>query len=539
MLAIPRFAALAVAVTALPLAAFAQGQAGSPAPLLDGMGSHRFPVSTKSQLAQRYIDQGVVLSFGFNNEEAHRSFMYATKLDPECAMAYWGAALALGPNLNSGMSKANGRKAAGLVKEAMARIDSATPREQALIRALTARYSLDEDATRSDLDRAYADAMRKVAQQFPDDADVLTLAAEALMDVHKWNYWESDGTPREWTPEITRMLARALEINPYIPGANHFTIHAWEGSKTPEVATTAADRLLGLVPGVSHLQHMPSHIYLLTGRYHEGCSANLGATEAYIEYADLCVDMGLQPIGGYKAHNWDFLWHCARWEGRGELALKAARMLASFVDLGPRTQRQHALPLYTQIQFSRWDEILAMPLPSDKYAYLQFVWRYGQAMAHLRGGDLDASNADLDEMKRLAVSDGVRKSRVRQVNKMTEIAIGMVKGEIAAATGDYDAAIEALSVARGIEDGLSYHETRTWPHPVQITMGRILADAGRLEEAEAALRENLTESPENGWALFQLARVLQLQGKGIESDAVLARYRNAWQFADRFVLERG
>ncbi|MCH8979153.1 MAG: hypothetical protein IH945_07910, partial [Armatimonadetes bacterium] len=314
----PRFAALVLAAAVSPAAALAQAQAGTPAPLLDGMGSHRYPVSTNSQLAQRYIDQGIVLSYGFNSQEAHRSFMYATKLDPDCAMAFWGAALALGPNLNSGMSKANGRKAAGLVEEALERLDGATPKEQALINALTARYSMDDDASRSDLDSAYADAMRKVAEQYPDDDFILTITAEALMDVHKWNYWEKDGTPREWTPEITDMLARALEINPYNPGANHFTIHSWEGSKTPDVATPAADRLLGLVPGVSHLQHMPSHIYLLTGRYHEGCSANLGATEAYIDYANLCRDMGLKPIGGYKAHNWDFLWHCARWEGRGE-----------------------------------------------------------------------------------------------------------------------------------------------------------------------------------------------------------------------------
>ena len=220
-------------------------------------------------------------------------------------------------------------------------------------------------------------------------------------------------------------------------------------------------------------------------------------------------------------------------------AMKAARMLASFVKLGARSQRQHALPMYTQIQFSRWDQILATPQPSDEHAYLQFVWRYGRAMAYLRGGDVEASNANLDEMRRLAVSDGVRKSRVRQVNGMTEIAIGMVKGEIAAATGDYDAAIEALAVARGIEDGLSYHETRTWPHPVQITLGRILADAGRIDEAEAALLENLTESPENGWALFELSRVYRLQGKGSEADAVLARYEAAWEFADRTVLEGG
>ncbi len=539
MPATPRFAALAVAVSVLPVAAFAQAQAGTPAPLLDGMGSHRFPVSTESQLAQRYIDQGLILSYGFNNQEAHRSLMYATKLDPECAMAFWGAAMVLGPNLNSGMSRANGRKAAGLVEEALARLDNATPREQALIRALKFRYSSDGDASRSELDRAYADAMRTVAEQYPNDDDVLTWTAEALMDVHKWNYWNSDGTPKEWTPEITDMLARALEINAYNPGANHFTIHAWEGSKTPDVATPAADRLLGLVPGISHLQHMPSHIYLLTGRYHEGCSANIGATEAYIEYAKLCRDIGLKPIGGYKAHNWDYLWHCARWEGRRELAMKAARMLASFVKLGARSQRQHALPMYTQIQFSRWDQILATPQPSDEHAYLQFVWRYGRAMAHLREGDVEASNADLDEMRRLAVSDGVRKSRVRQVNGMTEIAIGMVKGEIAAATGDYDAAIEALAVARGIEDGLSYHETRTWPHPVQITLGRILADAGRIDEAEAALLENLSESPENGWALFQLSRVYRLQGKGSEADAVLARYEAAWEFADRTVLEGG
>ncbi|MCH7903377.1 MAG: hypothetical protein IH944_02290 [Armatimonadetes bacterium] len=520
------FAAL-ILIPALSLS-----QDDAPAPLLDGMGTHKFPVSTDSRLAQQYFDQGFVLCYGFNNQEAHRSFMYATKLDPDCAMAYWGAALALGPNLNSGMSKTKGKKAAELIAEAMKRLDTATPREQALIVALDERYSLDEDAKRSTLDRAYAEAMGEVAKQYPDDDDVLTMTAESLMNLHKWNYWNRDGTPKEWTTEITDLLARALVINPWNPGANHFTIHSWEGSKTPEVAEPAADRLLGLVPGVSHLQHMPSHIYLLTGRYHEGSIANIGATAAYDRYAMLCTDMGLSPIGGYKAHNWDFLWHCARWEGRGDLALEAAEKLASFVRLRVNSQRQHALPMYTMIQFMRWEEILDTPEPSDEYGYLQFVWHYGQAMAMVSGGNTTAASDHLIEMRTLADAENIRAWRVRQANSMTKIALGMVEAEIAVAAKDYDAAIAALQDARDVEEGLTYRETRVWPHPVQITLGRVLMLAGRLDEAEAAYRENLKESPENGWSLHGLAAVLKLQGKQAESAECMLRYSQAWQFSD-------
>ena len=474
----------------------------------------------------------MVLSYGFNQQEANRSFRHARKLDPNCAMAYWGSALVLGPNLNAGMSRNKGKEAFGLVKAAIRELDNETPREWALIMALEHRYT-EEGRVR---DAAYADAMRKVAEQFPKDSDVLTLTAEALMDVHKWNYWNKDGSPKEWTKEITDMLFKVAEIDPYNPGMNHFTLHAWEGSKTPEKAVPAADRLSGLVPGVSHLQHMPSHIYLLVGRYSDGSEANLGATRAFAAYRKTCEDMGLRTIGGYESHNWDFLWHCSRWEGRGDLALVAANKLASFVTLRESSQRQHALPMYTLIQFARWDEIRATPEPEEKYAYLRFVWHYGQSMAEMAAGDLDATVKSHQLMKDLLVSSEFRKARSRQSARMAEIAINLVTAEIAAVESNYKKAAEALYAAREIEEKLTFRETRTWPHPVQITMGRIFTAAGMLDEAEKALLENLTESPENGWALYALSEVYRKQGKSAEADDCYARFQKAWQNADAGLL---
>ncbi|HXH60540.1 MAG TPA: hypothetical protein VNI20_04215, partial [Fimbriimonadaceae bacterium] len=288
---------------ALLLFALTPGRAHSlqQAPIIEGTGSHTFPVTTTSKEAQKYFDQGLVLAYGFNHQEAHRSFLYAAQLDPKCAMAYWGAALVLGPNLNAGMPKSANQEAHDLAQKALDNLDDESPVEQALVRAVQARYS---GANRSDADQAYANAMRKVAEQFPDDPDVLALTAESLMDLHPWDFYKADKSPQPWTKEITDMLDRSLKIDPSNPATNHFIIHAWEASADPDHATPYADRLRFLVPGVSHLAHMPSHIYLRVGRYHEATECNLRAAKAYDDYAATCEKAGLKPIGGYKMHNW-------------------------------------------------------------------------------------------------------------------------------------------------------------------------------------------------------------------------------------------
>ncbi len=492
------------------------GAAQEKAPLLEGMGDHTFPVTTKSEEARDYFNQGLVLSYGFNHEESHRSFVWATTLDPECAMAYWGAAYVLGPNLNGRMSSSDGDKARGLAATALAKLDNESAVEKALVTALQKRY--EAGVERNTADKNYADAMRDVANRFPKDAEVLTLLVEALIDLHPWNYWTREKVAQEWTTEIIDVLDRALALDPRNPGACHFMVHLWEASPTPGRAEKAADTLGSLAPGVEHLVHMPAHVLFRIGRYHDGTELNIKATIAYDNYVRQCGEQGAKPIGGYEMHDYDFTWAGATMEGRSNVALLSAQKFAD-------RERGDTKLTHTQIRFGKWGDLIAVRPADDASTGTKASIYYGRALAQLRvNNDTGAAQSEYAALLE-AIGAEPRSGQYK-------ITRDIVAGELAAARGDHVSAVRLLEAAKKVEDGMFSSELANWHQPVRLVLGKILLDAGRAAEAETAYRECLKSLPEYGWALFGLMQSLEAQGKMDEAAEVNVRFTKAWQYAD-------
>src|SRR5438132_5712180 len=356
---------------------------GPLAPRLQNLGSHRFPVTTRNQQAQLFINQGVNLAYAFNHAEAGRAFREAARLDPDLAMAYWGEALVLGPNINAPMDPNSEPKALELIQKALALKSKASPREQAYIDALTQRYS-GRAEDRKARDRAYAEAMRKVQQSYPDDLDAATFYVEAMMDLRPWGYWTRDGRPYEGTAEIVALTEKIIARDPQHPGALHLYIHLME-AKEAEKAEPAADRLLTLMPAAGHMVHMPAHIHQRVGRYTDAVRSNELAIAADEDYISQCRAQGLYPMA-YYPHNIHFLWFAATFDGRSKLAIEAARQTASKVDNErlkqvPLLAGFRVVPYYALTRFGKWDEMLREPEPPETSAYLRGMWHYARGVA--------------------------------------------------------------------------------------------------------------------------------------------------------------
>ncbi len=514
-----------------------------PAPLLAGMGSYHFPVTTENSQTRRYFDQGLVLAFAFNHAEAARSLREAVRLDPQCAMCYWGWALVLGPNINAGMEDAAVAEAYEAIQKASELAGSATEKEQALIRALAKRYAPAPVKDRKALDIAYADAMREVALKFPEDADVLALLAEALMDLHPWDFWTlKEKKAQPWTAEILQVLLAALKHNPEHPLANHLYIHAIEASAHPEKGIPAADRLRTLVPGAGHLVHMSSHIYINVGRYRDAAIANQRAIEADQNYLKQVKAQGLYPLG-YVPHNYHFLWAAAMMEGQSALAIEAAKGTAEAVDqtmmrepdLAGTLQHFYTMPLYALARFGKWEEILAAPSPPEDLKYPKGIWHFARGMAQNAEGQVDEAKQELEQLKSIANDPALSEMKVFGLNSfkaLLQISVEMLEGEIAASQKDYDKAVDHLQAAVRIEDALIYNEPADWYFPPRQALGAVLLEAGRGAEAEQVYREDLQENPNNGWSLFGLAQSLRAQDKTEELSEVDKQFQKAWNKAD-------
>jgi tetratricopeptide (TPR) repeat protein len=507
------------------------------APLLDGMGDHARPVATAEPLAQRYFDQGLVLSFAFNHAEAVRAFREAQRLDRTCAMCAWGEALARGPHVNAPMNPEDVPAAWSALQRAQALAGAESPANRVLIEALAARYVPEPVEDRAALDAAYADAMHTAAAQFPDDADVLSLFAEALMDTMPWDYWNADGSPKPATEEVLVVLERALEANPDHPLALHLWIHAVEKER-PELGIEAAERLGSLVPAAGHLVHMPGHIWIRVGRYHDAVTANEHAVLADNDYLAQCHAQGLYPIG-YVPHNHHFLWVSAALAGEKATALESAAHMGHHEDMmgeeGMEFLQHFALSLlYAQALFGEWEAILATPPPPDSLAYPNGVWHFARGLALARTGRTHAAQRELDALQPLAAdaSLGQQFGGLNTLGAILQIADSYLAGEVAAARGDHEAAVAALEDAVRREDALIYDEPPPWALPSRWALGRVLLDAGRAAEAEAVYRDDLEVYPENGRGLFGLQRSLRAQGRDAEADALQPRINEAWQHAD-------
>lgn len=511
------------------------------APLLEGMGDLHWPISTDSDLAQRYFDQALTLSYGFNHLEAERSFREAARLDDECAICFWGAALVLGPNINDPIPTPDReRKAFATLREAQARSQYASDKERALIEALAVRYTAEPPSDRALLDQAYADAMRLVAQRFPDDLQIQTLFAEAMMDTMPWAYWTEDRQPKPLTKEVFAKLDYVLERDPDHPGANHFYIHAVE-QEQPERGVKAADNLRRVVPGAGHLVHMPSHIYIRVGRYHDGSLANELAIEADDEYVTQCRAQGIYPVA-YVPHNHHFLWATTTMEGRSADALAAARHTAQHVnrdlirepDMG-MLQHFSAIPYYALVRFGKWEEILREPPPDADLLYPTAVWHYARGIAYAREKKLKEARRELQQVRQIAADPSLKEIRIWGLNptsSLAEIAASVLRAEIAAARRDTKTAVAQLRKAIAIEDSLIYGEPPDWFYPVRHNLGAILLEAGRPRAAEKVYRKDLARFPDNGWSLFGLAQSLRAQGKKKEAAEVQRQFENAWRHAD-------
>jgi tetratricopeptide (TPR) repeat protein len=513
---------------------------GAAVPLYDNLGSHRYAVTTAVPLAQRYFDQGLRLYYAFNHAEAIRAFDAAAGLDPECAMCFWGTALAYGPNINLPMDSASGVAAFAAVQRALEIQDRATPREQALIEALARRYEAEPGANRAALDSAYARAMEEVVRRFPDDTEARTLLAEALMDLSPWHYWNRDGSPRPDTPALLKHLEQVLAANPDHPGANHFYIHAVE-AVDPYRAVPMAERLADLMPGAGHLVHMPGHIYVRVGRYLDAIRANehaVHADETYIQ--DHNPAFGVY-VAGYYPHNYDFLAFAASMIGRSWQALEASeKMLALSTEEMMRApgmtfiQHHRTRHLQMKVRFHRWDEILDEPSPADDLLHARGMWLYarGRALAARRQGR--EAEAMLVALRGVAAAPELAEASLEfnPSAAVLAIAVETLAGHVAGASGDFDGAVAHLRTASELEDALVYGEPPEWSIPVRQELGAMLLAAGRAPEAEMAFREDLARFPENGWSLQGLARSLADQGRVAEAAEARRRFEAVWASAD-------
>jgi tetratricopeptide (TPR) repeat protein len=510
---------------------------GAIAPRLQNLGPHVFPVSTRSRQAQRFINQGVNLAYAFNHAEARRAFREAARLDPELAMAYWGQALVLGPNINAAMEPNEEPQAKALVEQAVALKGRASARERAYIEALAQRYSGRPEDRRQG-DEAYAAAMRSVQRRYPDDLDAAALYVEALMDLRPWGYWQGDGTPHEGIAEAVTLIERVIGRNPKHPLALHLYIHLLEATATPERAAAAADTLLTLMPAAGHMVHMPAHIYQRVGRYADAIRSNQLAVMADEDYISQCRAQGLYPMA-YYPHNIHFLWFAATADGQSRLAIDSARQLAAKID----DEAMKALPLmagfrmvpyWALTRFGRWEEMLREPEPPAFSPALRAAWHYARGLAFVATGQTPPAEMELTRLETLLGDESMKQTMFspNPAGAVLAPAAAVLAGEIAAAKKDFVSAVAHLDRAVRVEDALVYTEPAEFQLPPRLVLGAVLLEAGRAAEAETVYWEDLRRNRESGWALFGLIQALRAQGKTEAETLVAARFARAWSRAD-------
>lgn len=522
-----------------PMPAIYMGTADKPgAPMFKGLGTHHHKITTRNGKTQALFDQGVRLLFGFNHAEAIRSFREAARLDPKCAMCWWGVSFALGSNINLPMQEDANKPAWQALQNALALKAYASREERDWIDALAERYSSNPPANRARLDDAFARAMGELWKKYPNSLDAGTFYAEAMMDTQPWDYWEMDGvTPKGHAKEIVATLEGIIKTSPNHPGALHLYIHAVEASTTPQRAEAAADRLEKLMPGAGHIVHMPSHIYYRVGRYEDAAKVNALAALVDEQYIAACKAQGYYPIG-YYGHNIHFLWTSSEMQGRFQAAMDAARRLVKAADAtgaanaGIQAQLFYLTPYATLLRFGKYDEILAEPLPPADQKLTSAVAHLARGFAYANKGDKANAAAERAALAALADDADLNAVQIIPASAMTQIALNQLDGEIARTSGDLGAAITFFAKAVSIEEALPYTEPPYWHQPTGHLLGAALLQAGRAKEAAAVYEKSLTFYRLDGWALYGLAQAQDAMGDSAGAAASRKALKSAWQLAD-------
>jgi len=516
-------------------ATFGAGRARAEATLFDNLGTLHHEITTTSELAQKYFDQGLRLVYAFNHEEAITAFTEASRLDPDAPMPYWGVALSLGPNINSAMDAKAETRAADAIHKAAARLVMATPRERAYVEALATRYSSKKSSSRKGRDEAYAKAMRRLASEFPDDVDAAVLFAESMMVLRPWDYWRADGRPQPGTEDIVATLEAALGRDPNHPGACHYYIHAVEASPDPQRALACATRLPSLMPGAGHLVHMPAHIFMRVGRYRDASERNVHAATVDREYL-LHHPLEGNYATGYYAHNLHFLNASLAMEGRSVEAAQVARDLLGKISVDeiakePSLEWYAPTLLLTMARFGQWGELIRQPPPPKELRFTTGLWHYVRGLAFAATTRFGSAEGELLNLRKsLKALARVKTTEGKLSRTLLKVAERVLVGEMAARRGEYEAGIQALREALQLEAALPYSEPPFWFQPVRHNLGAVLLLAGRPGDAESVYREDLRLNPENGWALHGLVHSLQAQRKDAAQEE--ARLRTAWAQAD-------
>lgn len=510
-------------------------------PLLDGWGSYRMPVTATNDSARIYFEQGINMYYGFHIIEALASFDKATKFDNNFAMGYWGKALAYGPNIND-LGYSASPDALAAMGKAKQLYSSCTPVEKALVDAIQVRYSADTTQEREFLNNQYADAMKQVHMRFPQSADAAALYADALMVLHPWDLYDKDFKPKAWTPAIVNTLEGLVKEFPNHPGACHYYIHAIEGSENPERGLDIANRLGAMMPGVPHLVHMPSHIYIRSGYYKEGMKVNENAEQGYYtllnKYPAVVNNLPL-----YLIHNIHMQATCANMDGNFSKAIKISddcrnSFDSSFMEapgyFGANVQYVYMTPYLTFIRFGKWDDILNTPAVPDAYVYANLIWHYGRGLAYARKHDLENANKELS-MLRANINNEQLLDHPTAFNPASAgagVAEKILQGVIAEESNDVDGAIDILLDAKDREDNMLYNEPKDWVHPVREYLGEVYLKAKKYDLAEKNYLEDLKINPHNGWSLTGLAIALQMQNKTKQAATTKAFAAKAFETSD-------
>lgn len=534
-------------LAALPAAIAQSGDNEPLAVELPGSGDYSRPITTDSERAQQFFDQGLRMAWSFYFPESIASYQEAARHDPDAPMVWFGMAHAMGPNPNSRYAnmpddpQGEGLKA---IEQAMELIDNASEREQDMIRALYVLYNKDAIPDDSERDFAYLDAMAELHERYPDDPDIASLYAAAYMSMGRWDYWNEDGSARPGTARAQSALEQAMRVEPYHPGANHLYIHLMEASTQPELAMPAAQKLERTAPISGHMVHMPGHIYLRVGEYEKAINTNIRSQEVDLQFADIWGDTNFPMIGTYplshrshSGHAQDFVRYAASLQGNHALSAETAEAGASSVPADGaqgRGQKRVVSAWLVDKIFGQWDTILEKQQSHDGTAYLDGMWQYVTGSARANIGDVDRAEAALAEIRRLAEHESVDQTSAgpTPVSHILRLAAAGLEGEIAEARGDLDAAIAAYERAVELEDQNNYTEPPDWPQSMRLYLGAALLEAGDAERAEAIYRRDLEWNQRNGWATFGLAQALEAQGKQHEADIVWRQFETLWRNAD-------